>query len=247
MNWLVKFVVSTAVVALAVIAVIRLAPPLSISSTNTQKTDLFTVSGEGKVSVIPDTGIVNLGITINRGDVKSAQSEVNRVMDKITQDIKKLGIEDKDIKTQNYSIYPQYDYQNGANRITGYHVNSNLVVTVRQLEKINSVIDTATADGANTVGGVTLTVDEARHKQLLQEARDQAVAEAKVKAESLSRSAGITLGRIVNIQESGDRPISPLFLAKEMAADGRGGGADTSISPGSTDISTTVTLFYETR
>lgn len=243
-----KLIVSVGVIALAILTIIRFAPPLSVSSVNTQKTDLFSVSGEGKVTVIPDTAIINLGIIESRPDVRSAQTTVNQVMDKITSDLKSLGIESKDIKTQNYSIYPQYDYKNGTGRIISYNVSSNLSVTVRQFDKINDVIDKATADGANTVGNISLVVDDAKQKQLLQQARSQAVAEAKNKAAGLAGAAGITLGRIVNIQESsGDMPRPIMMMNKAIAPVGIGGGADTSISPGSTDITTSVTLYYETK
>lgn len=248
-QWLVKLLLSIGLVSSAIFALLTFAPPISLSSVNTQKTDLFTVSGDGKVTVVPDTGIVNIGISVSKADVKTAQTGVNQVMDKITTDLKALGIESKDIKTQNYSIYPQYDYNNGLNRITGYHVNSTLVVTVRQLDKVNSVIDKATADGANTIGNISLTVDETRQKELLQQARDEAVKEAKAKASSLAKSAGINLGRIVNVQESGSSAPRPVYydMAKSVAPAGMGGGAETAISAGSTDISTSVTLYYEVR
>ena len=152
------------------------------------------VSGQGKVTVVPDTGIVSLGLNLTKPTVKLAQTEVNTIINKITTDVKQLGVDQKDIKTTDYSIYPDYDYRTGSGKITGYRVSASISVRVRDLEKINSVIDTATADGANTVGGVTLTVDEDKQKELIQEAREKAVAEAKTKAESLARAAGITLG-----------------------------------------------------
>src|SRR3989344_2894786 len=115
---------------------LRFAPAIPISSTVTQKQDLFTVTGTGKVTVIPDTAIISLGITV-------------------------------------------------------YQVSTSLTVTVRNLEKINEAIDTATAQGANTISSVQFTVDETRQKELSQQARQEAVKEAKIKAESLSRSAGL--------------------------------------------------------
>jgi uncharacterized protein YggE len=239
-------------VAIAIFIVLflynKFGPPFSFSSTVTQKTDLFTVSGEGKVTVIPDTGIVDVGINITRPTVKSAQSDVNNIINKISSDTKKLGVDAKDIKTSNYSIYPEYDYRASSSKITGYRVTASLTIKVRDLDKINTVIDTATADGANTVSGIQLTVDETKQKQLLQQAREEAVKEAKIKAESLARAAGITLGRIVNVQESGDNYIRPVAYAKMALESSMGGSAPiTDIQPGSTDISTTVTLFYETK
>ena len=233
------------VIFVAVWLLLRFGPSIPVSSVVSQKQDFFTVTGEGKVTVVHDTAIVDLGITINRPTVKTAQGEANSVINGVTQSVKDMGVAAKDIKTSNYSVYPQYDYAGGQNRITGYQVSANLTITVREIDKVNQVIDTATAKGANSVGGIQLTVDEDKKKQLLQDARELAVKEAKSKAESLARAAGLTLGKIVNVQESfGSVPV-PMYA---KSAIGLGGGReDTQIQPGSTDISTSVTLFYETR
>ncbi|KKU55954.1 hypothetical protein A3H89_01810 [Candidatus Amesbacteria bacterium RIFCSPLOWO2_02_FULL_48_11] len=240
-SWWAKIIVIFA----AAFIFVKFAPGIPVTSVVTQKQDLFTVSGVGKVTVVPDTGIVDLGINLTRGTVKTAQTEVNRVMNTITDNLKKMGIDGKDIKTENYSVYPEYDYTAGTSRVTGYRVSASLKVTVRELDKLNQVIDTATADGANTVSGIQLTVDDKRREELMQQARNEAVKRAKSKADSLSRAAGISLGRIINIQESGTPGPEPVFLALDKA--GRGGGGETQIQPGSTDIVSNITLTYETR
>ncbi len=232
-DWVVKLGATVVLILAALFAYGKLGPGIPITSVVTQKQDLFTVSGEGKVTVVPDTAIVELGVTAQQSTVKAAQSQANTVINKITDELKKLGVDAKDITTSNYSIYPQYDYQAG-NRLTGYQVNASLTITVRDIDKVSQVIDQATAAGANTVGGIQLTVDDAREKELLQQAREEAVKEAKAKAESLARTAGITLGKIVNVQEA--EVGGPIVFAKP-----------TQIEPGSTDITSSVTLFYETR
>lgn len=241
-SWLGKF---AAVLLLAYIF-LKFAPAIPISSVVTQKQDLFTVTGEGKVTAVPDTAIISVGILSQQPSVKTAQTQANTVINDITASLKGMGIAAKDIKTSNYSVYPQYDYAAGRNRISNYQVNVNLTITVRDLEKINSVIDTSTAKGANTIGGINLTVDETRQKELLSQARELAVKEAKTKAESLARAAGLSLGRIVNIQESGTPSVPPPYFARALEA-GIGGGGDTKIEPGSADITSSVTLSYETR
>jgi len=245
-NWIGKLVVGMLVVGIGMMIFLRFTPGLPISSVVTQKTDMFTVAGEGKVTVVPDTGIVNLGITASKSTVKAAQTEANTVINTISAKLKELGIENKDIRTSQYNIYPQYDYRGSINRITGYQVNISLTVTVRDIDKINSVVDTATALGANSVGGIQLTVDEDRQKELLQEARKKAVDDAKAKAESLASAAGITLGRIINVQESsGSYPRPMMAYDSKVMPSGAGGG--TEIEVGSADITASVTLFYETR
>jgi len=246
-SWPAKVIFLTAIVSFALLAVTRFSSPIPVSSVVTQKTDLFTVSGEGKITVVPDTGIINLGINLMRPSVKAAQTEVNITINKISAEIQKMGVDSKDIKTSEYSIYPEYDYRTGTGKITGYRVSAAITIKVRDLEKLNGVIDSATANGANTVSGISLTVDDEKKKDLLQQARESAIKEAKAKAESLARAAGISLGRIVNVQESGSSQTPAPYMLKEVAAVGMGGGSDTNVQPGSTDITSNITLFYETK
>lgn len=250
-DWLIKAVSLAFLIFIFVYLFARFAPGIPVSSVTTTKVDQFTVEGTGKVTVVPDTALVNLGISVTKPTVKDAQAEANKVINSTGEDLKSMGVDKKDIETSNYSIYPQYDYSAGRNRITGYNVNANLTITVRDLTKVNEVIDSATANGANTVGGISLTINEDRRKELLKEAREKAVAEAKTKAETLASAAGISLGRIINIQESQASyplPYDRMSMAKSvMPLEGAGGAGDTNIEPGSTDISTTIILSYETR
>ena len=163
-TWIGRLVASVVVIGTAIYLLMRFGPGIPVSSVVTQKQEMFSVSGEGKVTAVPDTGIVSLGITINRPTVKAAQTEVNTKINSITNELKNSGIAPKDIKTENYSVYPEYDYLQGPGRITGYRVTTDIKVTVRQLEKLNEVIDKATAAGANTVSGIQLTVEENRQK-----------------------------------------------------------------------------------
>jgi uncharacterized protein YggE len=218
--------------------------PVSITSTVTTKTDIFTTTGEGKVTAPPDIAIVNLGITVSQEKVLACQDQANKTINKIQEDIKKLGISEKDIKTTTYTLNPTYDWTSGKGRITGYEITINLEVKVRDFDKINSVIDTATADGANLLGNLQFSIDDPRLKELQGQAREEAIKEAKEKAESLARAGGIKLGRILNIQENVVSPWIPRpYMAKELAAGPE--EAKTQISPGEQEIKISVTLSYE--
>ncbi|MEK7154734.1 MAG: SIMPL domain-containing protein [Patescibacteria group bacterium] len=232
------------IIFVAIWFLLKFGPSIPISSVVSQKQDFFTVTGEGKVTVVPDIGEISFGITSTGSSVKSAQTSANSVINTITASIKKLGIADKDIKTYGYSIYPQRNYSADANKIIGYEVSVTITVIVRDLNQINSVIDAATAAGVNRVDGLNLTVDDKRLRDLQQNARELAVKDAKTKAENLAKAAGISLGKIVNVQEGSS--YQP-YLKSALPVAGGGGGGDTQIQPGSTDITTSITLFYETR
>ena len=219
--------------------------PFSVNSISTTKTDSFSVSGTGKATVIPDTAKVNLGITVNKSNVRDAQNEANRVINQVTKDLRALGIDEKKIKTTNYSLYPDYDYRAGGQRIQGYNVNATIEAEITPIDKINDAIDRATADGANMVGNIQFTVNEEKRKELERQARKDAIDEAKKKAHELASDAGMSLGKIINVTENQgfqppivyDRGGVSLALEEKQIP--------TEIQPGETAITVSVTLTYE--
>jgi uncharacterized protein YggE len=231
---------------LALFAYTRLAGPIpfSITSVTTQKTDSFTVTGEGKVFIKPDVARTTVGVQVNGATVKQVQQELNNKINQVSAAVKKTGVADKDIQTTNYWISPTYDYTAGSQRITGYSASTQLTIKAREIDKINEVIDAATDAGANTVGGVSFDVDDKTKAE--NEARTKAVAEAKAKAENAARAAGFQLGSIVNYSEGFGGypgPIPMMAKAEGMAVD----RAPTQVEPGSSEIVVTVSLSYEIR
>ncbi len=202
------------------------------------------MSGVGKATIAPNTALVSLGVTNTATTVASAQNQANSIINTVTADLKTLGIEDKNIQTSNYNVSPNYDYTAGQ-KITGYTVSENLEVKVTPLDKINSVIDAATKDGANIVGGVTFTLDDKTKSDLEEKARTQAITNAKQKAQSLAGASGLQLGKIIDVQEN--NTSQPFPMVDSMLRVGRGDAANkTVVSPGETTVQTTVTLSYET-
>lgn len=235
---------------LGVVAVSRLVGPLplSVNSTVTNKMSTFDVTGESKITTVPDKVVVSLGITVNESSVKTAQDTANRIMNDINSELGKLGIEKKDIKTDNYSLFPNYDYSTGTQQqISGYTVTANLSVSIADFAKLNQAIDAATTAGANQVGGINFTLSDDKKKEVENEARKEAIEHAKTKAQDLSRLAGMRLGKIVNIYES--QPYNGLIysdISVMPRVEDVGGGAPTNIEPGSTTYNFTVILSYET-
>jgi uncharacterized protein YggE len=220
--------------------------PFSVSQTTTEKKTTFDVGAEGKVTAIPDTAEINLGIQVNKTTVGEAQSQANQKIKQITEELKKIGIKDKYIKTVNYSVYPNYDYQAGQ-KITGYNVNITLRIKVKDFQKINQTIDVGTAQGANQIGALSFTIDELKLEELQTEARNQAIEKAQRKAKEIAQASGIKLGRLVNVSEniSNNSPV-PL-TARAMGVGGTSAEkADTQIQPGESEVTASVVLSYET-
>ncbi len=236
---------------LAIIMVTRLVggPSLSISQISTNKESTFDVSGESHIATVPDQAEVRLGITVNETSVKAAQDKANTVINDINTRLSELGIDKKDIKTENYSLNPNYDYTPGSvQRITSYSVNANLVVTLQDFSKLNQAIDMSTGAGANQIGGITFSLSDDKKAEVEENARKEAIDNAKDKANELAQLAGMKLGKIVNVTENPVGSVQPLYKEMSIAADGRGagGGAPTNVEPGSTTFTYTVTLSYET-
>ncbi len=217
--------------------------PFSVNSVSTTKNDTFNVSGEGKVSTAPDVAIVTVGVLANGSSVKVAQDQINLAINKVTAAVKSVGVDAKDIQTTNYSINPNYDYNSGAQRITGYQANTNLAIKVRDIAKVNAVIDQSTQSGANQVGGVVFEVDN--ETALQNAARTKAVMDAKSKAENAAKIAGFTLGKIVNYNEDFGGSFPVPMMARSSVGAVEDAKLQTNVEPGSSEIIVTVTLSYE--
>ncbi len=221
--------------------------PFSVTSVVTTKQNLFTTQGTGEVAAIPDTALVSLGVNKEAATVEAAQTQVNGIINKITSDLKSLGVDPKNIKTTNYNVSPQYDYNSGQQVARGYTVSANIEVKVTPIEKANQAIDIATKDGATQVGNVQFVLDDTKQKQLENQAREEAIKEAKEKASSIAKTAGITLGRIVDVQESTSGGIQPMYRTTDLKLESAGSEAPpTELNPGENKVSVTVSLSYET-
>ncbi|MCX8008325.1 MAG: SIMPL domain-containing protein [Patescibacteria group bacterium] len=216
--------------------------PLSVSSVVTQKTDTFSVTGEGKAIVVPDIAVVTVGVQTQESTAKQAQSNLNTKINAVSEAVKRLGIDEKDIQTTNYSIYPIYDWKQNTQKITGYQASTTLVIKVRDLDKANTVLDTATEQGANTIGGITFDVSDRSKAE--DEARQKAFQEAHKKAQRAAQIAGFRLGKVINYAENTNQPIYPLPFARMQAAPEMQ-DAKTNVKPGSQEVVITVTISYE--
>lgn len=217
--------------------------PFYVNSIQTTKSDVFQVDGTGQVSAAPDMATISFGVTKNAATIADAQNQTNRNIQKILDSLKNLGIESKDIKTTNYSMNPSY--ASDGQTITGYSVTQNVDIKITSLENVTKTLDALTAHGANLIGQVRFGFSDSLEQKLETQARQEAVQQAKEKAQSLASAAGIHLGQIINVTENpatSGGPV-PLFQAAGKVADST---APTQVTPGENSISTTITLSYQT-
>lgn len=223
----------------------KFGPSLPISVLTQTKGEPMMVTETGKVTAVPDIAKVNLGIEAQGQNLKNVQNDVNKKSKVLTDSLKKIGVEEKNIKTSNYSVNPEYDYQTTPFRINGYRVSINYEVKITDFDIVNEVLTMATQSGANVIGAISFEVNDKTKEEMTQKAREDAVKLAKAKAEGLAKAAGITLGKIINVIESSgyDYP-RPIAYAKELSIGAGDSSQVANVTPGETEISVTVTLSY---
>ncbi len=218
----------------------------SQAAETTAPTRTITVVGQGKAYGTPDVAYITVGIATLNESLQVAAEENRVKMAALLEAIKELGIADKDIRTSNYSVYTErtsmVEPRDGTKGEAGtllYHVNNQVTVTVRDLTKLSDALDTAVAAGANNIYGVNFTVDDAT--ELEDAARADAVANAKARAESLARLAGVSVGDVMSISEvaGGSVPVYDSF--KGMGSSG------TPIEAGQLEVQTSVQVTYAIR
>lgn len=207
--------------------------------------DTISIGGEGKVSAKPDLALANLGVTTDSPTVKDGQTQNTQKMNAIIAAIKAMGVEDKDIQTSNYSIYPKYDYSNGKTTLSGYTVSQQVTVKVRNLDSVGDVLAKAGDLGANQVNGVSFTIDDPTSLQA--DARMKALEDARKKADVLARALGLTIVKVVTFSESsGNVPPVPIpYMADKAYGIGGGGIPSPTVESGSLDVTSDVTVTFE--
>jgi len=182
------------------------------------------VSGEGKVNVVPDLAQVRSGVTTNAKNVKEAVESNSRIMAAIITALTEGGIAQKDIQTAQFSIQPVYSSQDqhSESKLTAYRVSNQVIAKIRHIDKLGDVLERLAAAGATDVWNIDFMVSDP--SKALDEARETAIADARRKAEVFARAAGVTLGRVVTIEEEGAaaEPLSmrnrPMAAARDAAA-----------------------------
>ncbi|MFZ5969210.1 MAG: SIMPL domain-containing protein [Bacillota bacterium] len=173
------------------------------------------VEGVGSVQVQPDIAVVVLGVITENKELQAAQEENAQKTTEVIDTLKNIGISSRDIQTQSYQIFPQYDYVEGKQIFRGYRVEHTLKVTIRDMDETGEIIDAAVRSGANVVNNITFTVsDPAKYYQ---QALSKAIDDAVSKAMMIGRKLDVIVSKVpIRIVEESyqQAPSSDLLLAK---------------------------------
>jgi uncharacterized protein len=180
---------------------------------------MISVSGEASVSAAPDLAQIDAGVTSQAKSAREASEANNTVMGKVLLALKAADIDQKDIQTSRLSLQPEYapNRPNGPPAIVSYRASNRVTIRLHDVLKVANTIDMMVGAGATDIGGINFTVSNA--SKLLDDAREQAVADARRKAEIYARATGVTLGAPLSITEGGSPgPIPYRKMAVGMAA-----------------------------
>jgi hypothetical protein len=221
-------------VALAASACVAVAP----NEGAPRRTSTVTVAGSGTVSGTPDQAEITTGVVTQAATAAQALAANSQAMERLLQSLGNLGIGPRDIQTTNISVAPQRrtPKEGQPPEITGYEVNNEVRVKVRDLARLGQVLDRQVSQGANLVYGIHFGVQEPA--PLLDEARKRAMADARRKADLYAAAAGLKVGRVLSVQEAGVAPPQP-GPAPRMAM-----SAAVPVAPGEQEIRATVTVTF---
>ena len=236
---------------LVVLMIVQKGNDLKNTISNTKPANTISVSGEGKIQATPDLATVSMGVFSQGSDPATLKNQNNTSVNKITAFLKAQGVDSKDITTTNYSLQPQYNYINGQQTVSGYQANQTVTVKVHGVDKdttlLDKIIEGAVNNGANEVDGVNLSIENP--DALQQQAQQQAIDNAKSKAQKLAQEAGLTLGKVVSVAESSNGYPGPIPFATNMAMSA--GVVGKSVAPdiqtGSQEVDETMTITYEVK
>ena len=203
---------------------------------------LVTVTGTAEARGVPDEAQISAGVVNQAKTAAAALADNSRAMNAVFAALRRLDIADKDVQTSNFSIEPQYPPYNAnmpERPIIGYQVSNTVRVRLDDVSKAGTVLDALVAAGANQAGSIDFSIHDP--KALLADARSAAVKDAIERAQTYAKAAGVTLGPIVSIEESGAEPPRPVFLAAARLA----APAPTPIAAGEQSVSASVTIAWE--
>lgn len=217
---------------------------------NGKPANTISVTGQGKVMATPDLATIDIGVVSQASTAAAAQSQNNTKINQVITYVKSQGVSDSDITTSQFNLSPQENYTGSTPSITGYEIDQTVTVKVHNVDKsqtvLNNVLDGVVKNGANEIQDVNLSVENP--DDLQNQARTQAIQDAKTQAQQLASAAGLKLGKVVSVSETSSPVITPLpYAANQAMAVGSSGSSAANIQTGSQEIDEQMTVTFEVK
>jgi|AMWB02.1.fsa_nt_gi hypothetical protein len=236
---------SMLLVVVSVVAMFALAACGTTQVTNTvQQVRTLSAAGNGFVYIVPDIAYITVGVRVDADEVSDALAANNVQANAIADALAGMGVDKADIQTSNFNVYPMQDWGPDGQISRKYYVVENTVfITVRDLAKLGNLLDTVVSSGANTINGISFDVLDKSAAEA--EARDKAIADAKLEAEAIAAATGVKLGAIqtVNVYTSG--VVYPVYESKGIGGGSMAYDSGAPISAGQMKVSVDANIVFE--
>jgi uncharacterized protein YggE len=201
------------------------------------------VTAVGEVTRVPDVAIISAGVVSRAATASAAIQDASDRMSRVLAALKRAGIADRDIQTSSVSLNPEYRYpDNQAPQLTGYTASNSVTIRFRDIRNSGKILDALVGQGANQINGPNLTID--KPEAALDEARANAIAAGRARAELYARSLGMHVARVVSVRESGGYAVPPPAPPPPpMMA--RAEYASTKIEPGEQKLQVSLEMTFE--
>jgi len=218
----------------------------------------ISVTGEGEVVAVPDIGQFSFSVQAEAEDAATAQERSGTAINDIVAFLRDQGVAEEDIKTTNYNLFPRYRFEErictpgsfcgpGERVQDGFEVSQSVEVKVRNTDDASAIITGVGERGATNISGLNFVVDDT--DALIEQARSQAIADARAKADKLARELGVRLVKITGFYEEGPQYRPEPYQVRNMAFDEMAesgfGGAE--LPMGEEETTARVTISYEIK
>lgn len=217
---------------------------LGVARAEKPETRFISVSGEGKVEVAPDMAVVSASASNVKKEAEEAYQATAQQINRLVAECKKLGVAEKDIQTTHISLNKNYRWVDNSQKFEGYIAAAYLKVTVRDMDKLNTLTRKVVESGANEINGIDY--DHSKMEKLRQDAGVIALKKAKDEAKALCAEMGVKLGKVLTISSEGaGRPVLPSFGYAKAALTRSGGGDEMQAMPGLITVANSSTVTFE--
>jgi uncharacterized protein YggE len=200
------------------------------------------INATGEVTRVPDVAVISAGVVTRSTSATAALQDAADRMERVVTALKRAGVADRDIQTSSVSLNPEYRYpENQSPQLTGYTASNQLTIRFRDIRNSGKILDALVAQGANQINGPNLTID--KPEAALDEARTNAIASGRARAELYARSLGLHVARVVAVSESAGYAVPPPAPPMPMMA--RAEMASSKIEPGEQKLQVSVAMTFE--
>lgn len=247
-----KWILVLLTIGILVLGILAYTKSPTVVNSNGLSSDASTIAMAGKAESkeTPDEAVVYISVQTKHKDPAQAQSENKNKMNAVIAALKELGLEDKNLQTDNYNIYQdrQWDYKTNTQVDNGYQVSHRLVVTTNNLDLVGKILDTSVKAGANNIDSMQFKLSDNKQKEVELRLLAEATKDAKQRAKVLAESADMNLGKVLSLGQSSS--YSPVYYndyrkyaVTEMAASAE----PTTINPEDVTVMVNVNVVYELK